>query len=112
MQQAFISMKALEGLAYIRVPDPSSNDSSPLRSKIIFLERYQIAQRIGFHQVSRQLLSGGAGYHLREGLWSGDSEPVAQGGDPLDMDRPSSGTGSLCRVAGFCCKVCSGRMVG
>jgi len=36
-------MKALEGLAYIRVSDPSSNDSSPLRSKIIFLERYQIA---------------------------------------------------------------------
>ena len=32
---------------------------------------------------------------MREGLWSGDSEPVAQGGDPLDMDRPSPGRGHV-----------------
>ena len=37
---------------------------------------------------------------MREGLWSGDSEPVAQGGDPLDMDRPSTRCGHVLLAPG------------
>jgi hypothetical protein len=43
-----------------------------------------------FRQVSRQILSGGTDQPWRAVSSSGDGEHIAQGGDSLDMDRPST----------------------
>jgi hypothetical protein len=48
-----------------------------------------------FRQVSRQILSGGTGHPCCGAPWSGDSEHIAEGGDSLDMDRPSTGRGHV-----------------
>src|SRR5687767_6337045 len=47
----------------------------------------------GFRQVSRQIRSGGTDQPWRALSSSGDGEHIAEGGDPLDMDRPSPGRG-------------------
>jgi hypothetical protein len=44
-----------------------------------------------FRQVSRQILSGGTNQPWRAVSSSGDGEHIAEGCDPLDMDRPSPG---------------------
>ena len=46
---------------------------------------------MGFRQVSRQILSGGTDQPWRAVSSSGDGEHIAEGGDPLDIDRPSPG---------------------
>jgi hypothetical protein len=48
-----------------------------------------------FRQVSRQILSGGIDQPWRAVSSSGDGEHIAEGGDSLDIDRPSTGRGHV-----------------
>jgi len=54
----------------------------------------------GFRQVSRQILSGGTDQPWRAVSSSGDGEHIAEGGDSLDMDRPSPGCGHVLLAPG------------
>ena len=54
----------------------------------------------GFRQVSRQILSGGTDQPWRAVSSSGDGEHIAQGGDPLDIDRPSTRCGHVLLAPG------------
>jgi hypothetical protein len=53
-----------------------------------------------FRQVSRQILSGGTDQPWRAVSSSGDGEHIAEGGDPLDMDRPSTRYGHVLLAPG------------
>jgi len=53
-----------------------------------------------FRQVSRQILSGGIDRPWRVVSSSGDGEHIAEGGDSLDMDRPSPGRGHVLLAPG------------
>jgi hypothetical protein len=55
---------------------------------------------MGFRQVSRRILSGGTGHPWCGAPWSGDSEHIAEGGDSLDIDRPSPGRGHVLLAPG------------
>ena len=46
-----------------------------------------------FRQVSRQIRSGGTDQPWRTVSSSGDGEHIAESGNPLDMDRPSTRRG-------------------
>ena len=54
----------------------------------------------GFCQVSRQRLSGGTDQPWRAVSSSGDGDHIAEGGDPLDIDRPSTGRGHVLLAPG------------
>src|SRR3954453_5774430 len=51
-------------------------------------------------QVSRQILGGGTDQPWRAASSSGDGEHIAEGGDPLDIDRPSPGRGHVLLAPG------------
>src|SRR3954453_18064522 len=51
-------------------------------------------------QVSRQILGGGTDQPWRAASSSGDGEHIAEGGDPLDIDRPSPGCGHVLLAPG------------
>jgi hypothetical protein len=53
-----------------------------------------------FRQVSRQILIGGTDQPWRAVSSSGDGEHIAEGGDPLDIDRPSPGRGHVLLAPG------------
>ena len=54
----------------------------------------------GFRQVSRQILIGGTDQPWRAVSSSGDGEHIAEGGDPLDIDRPSPSRGHVLLAPG------------
>jgi predicted transposase YbfD/YdcC len=54
----------------------------------------------GFRQVSRQILSGGTDQPWRAVSSSGDGQHIAEGGDSLDMDRPSTSRGHVLLAPG------------
>ena len=54
----------------------------------------------GFRQVSRQILSGDTNQPWRAVSSSGNGEHIAEGCNPLDIDRPSTGRGHVLLASG------------